>query len=66
MCVHKVDRGDGTTACAQACTHDGHKAIVFGDINNPDSEISKRLLERGGRQIRADLRLNTGVRYQGI
>lgn len=66
LCVHKVDRGDGTTACAEACTRDGHKAIVFGDINNPDSEISKRLREHGGRQIRADLRLNTGVRYQGI
>jgi molybdopterin-containing oxidoreductase family iron-sulfur binding subunit len=66
MCVHKVDRGDGSTACADACAQEGHKAIVFGDLSNPDSEISKRLKAHGGTQIRADLRLNTGVRYQGI
>ena len=66
MCVHKVDRGDGTTACAEACEHQGHKAIVFGDLNDPDSEISQRLKQYGATQIRADLRLNTGVRYQGL
>jgi len=66
MCVRKVDRGDGTTACAEACDRDGHKAILFGDLKDPDSEISQRLRRYGGTQIRADLRLNTGVRYQGI
>jgi molybdopterin-containing oxidoreductase family iron-sulfur binding subunit len=29
--------GEFTTACAQAC---GSNAIVFGDVNNPDSEVS--------------------------
>ncbi len=66
MCVHKVDRGDGTTACAEACEHEGHKAIIFGDLNDPNSEISQRLKQYGATQIRADLRLNTGVRYQGL
>ncbi len=66
LCVHKVDRGDGTTACAEACEKEGHRALIFGDLNNPYSEISKRLSEYGGAQIRADLGLNTGVRYHGI
>ena len=66
LCVHKVDRGDGTTACAEACTKEGHKAIVFGDLNDPESDIAKRLKAEGGRQLRADLNLNTGVRYQGV
>ncbi|MCP4407202.1 MAG: 4Fe-4S dicluster domain-containing protein [Gammaproteobacteria bacterium] len=66
FCVHKVDRGDGTTACAEACNSAGHQAIIFGDLNNPDSEISNRLKAHGSTQIRADLELNTGVRYQGI
>jgi tetrathionate reductase subunit B len=66
LCVHMVDRGDGTTACAEACDRDGHQAILFGDLNDPDSEISQRLKRHGGTQIRADLRLNTGVRYQGL
>lgn len=66
MCVHKVDAGEGTTACAEACEKDGHQAITFGDLNDPESEISTKLRDFGGTQIRADLGLNTGVRYQGL
>ncbi len=36
--------GEFTTACAQAC---GSNAIVFGDVNNPESEVS--LLKQEGR-----------------
>ena len=36
LCVHKVDRGDGITACAEACLREGHQAILFGDLNDPD------------------------------
>ena len=66
LCVHKVDRGDGTTACVEACKKDGHRAMMFGDLNDPDSEIARRLKEEGSTAIRADLRLNPAVRYQGI
>jgi tetrathionate reductase subunit B len=66
LCVHKIDRGDGTTACAEACKKDGHNAILFGDLKDPNSEISKRLASQPSQQLRADLRLNNGVRYQGL
>lgn len=66
LCVHKVDRGDGTTACAEACNKEGHKAMVFGDMNDPESDIAKRLKTESSRQIRADLNLNPGVHYKGI
>jgi tetrathionate reductase subunit B len=66
LCVHKVDRGDGTTACADACRKEGHEAILFGDLKDPNSAISKRLASQPSTQLRADLKLNTGVRYQGI
>jgi molybdopterin-containing oxidoreductase family iron-sulfur binding subunit len=66
LCVHKVDRGDGTTACAEACKKEGHQAILFGDLKDPNSEISKRLAAQPSKQLRADLKLNTGVRYQGL
>lgn len=66
LCVHKVDAGDNTTACTDACSEAGHKALTFGDLNDPDSAISKELEKHGGSQIRADLGLNTGVRYQGL
>jgi molybdopterin-containing oxidoreductase family iron-sulfur binding subunit len=40
--------------------------MVFGDLKDPNSEISRQLEQYGGKQIRADLGLNTGVRYRGI
>jgi molybdopterin-containing oxidoreductase family iron-sulfur binding subunit len=66
LCVHKVDRGDGNTACAEACSKEGHEAILFGDLMDPDSEISRRLRKEPSRQLRADMNLNNGVRYQNI
>jgi tetrathionate reductase subunit B len=66
LCVHRIDRGERTTACVEACNKDGNGAMVFGDLNDPDSEISRRLAEYGGVAIRADLGLNPGVRYQGL
>ncbi len=66
LCVHKVDRGDGSTACADACKQAGHEAIVFGDLNDAGSKIRKHLATQASTQIRPDLNLNTGVRYQGI
>lgn len=66
LCVHRIDRGEGTTACAQACQQAGHDAIVFGDLNDPASAISRRLREIQTRQLRADLNLDPGVRYHGI
>lgn len=64
MCVHKVDNGENP-ACVTACNKE-HKAMYFGDLNDANSEISKRLKQYGGKQIRADLGLNPGVRYQGV
>ena len=52
--------------CVEACNAKGHKAMWFGDLKDPASEISKRLKQYGGVQIRADLELNTGVRYQNL
>jgi tetrathionate reductase subunit B len=63
LCMHKVDNGEHTTACADACKHG---AIVFGDMKDPNDRISKLLKEKGGHQLRAELGLNTGVRYQGL
>ncbi len=65
LCVHRVDRGE-TPACVEACTKDGGKAMLFGDLNDRDSEIHRRLHSEPSSQIRADLALNTGVRYQGL
>jgi molybdopterin-containing oxidoreductase family iron-sulfur binding subunit len=66
LCVHRIDQGQHETACAEACTQAGHGAIVFGDLNDPASEISRRARAAATTQLRADLRLDLGVRYQGL
>lgn len=66
LCVHRIDAGQQNTACAEACTQAGHGAIVFGNLNDPTSEISRRIRENATSQLRADLRLDPGVRYQGL
>jgi molybdopterin-containing oxidoreductase family iron-sulfur binding subunit len=66
LCVHRLDKGEKTTACAEACTKAGHGAIVFGDLNDPTSEIARRVREIQTTQLRADLRLDPGVRYHGL
>jgi tetrathionate reductase subunit B len=66
LCVHKLDNGDGTTACAEACNASGNKAILVGDLKDPNSEIAQAVANYTTTQVRADLGLNTGVRYRGI
>ncbi|MDD3884109.1 MAG: 4Fe-4S dicluster domain-containing protein [Gallionella sp.] len=62
LCVHRVDEGR-LPACAEACPN---QAILFGDLNDPDSEIARKVRSVASVQIRADLQLNPGVRYQGM
>jgi tetrathionate reductase subunit B len=66
LCVHRRDMGEASTACADACAREGHNAIVFGDLKDPDSPLSKLLASMPSRQIREDLALNTGVRYSNV
>lgn len=61
MCVNRVDEGR-----LPACVEAAPEAVVFGDLNDPNSRVSQALQAEGGKQIRADLGLNTGVRYNGI
>jgi tetrathionate reductase subunit B len=62
FCVQRVDKGL-TPACVESCPEG---AMLFGDLNDPQSEIAQRLAREASTQVRADLKLNTGVRYQGI
>ncbi len=62
LCVHRVDQGK-QPACAEACPN---KAILFGNLNDPESEIAKKVHSVASVQIRADLQLNPGIRYQGL
>jgi len=65
LCVHRVDKGI-EPACVENCEKDGKGALLFGDLNDENSEISKRVAEFATRQIREDLGLNPGIRYQNL
>ncbi len=65
LCVHRVDAGR-QPACVEACGDSGGGAMLFGDLQDPQSEISRRVASHATRQIRADLGLDPGVRYQNL
>jgi len=65
LCVHRIDEGR-VPACVEASQQRGDGAILFGDLNDPTSEVSKALAAFPSAQIRPSLELNTGVRYAEI
>ncbi len=65
MCVHRVDAG-GIPACVEACNKTDSKAMLFGDLNDPESEISIAVARLSTTRIRDDLGTDTGVHYTGL
>jgi molybdopterin-containing oxidoreductase family iron-sulfur binding subunit len=66
MCVHRVDEGRAP-ACVEACSKRGQQpALLFGDLNDPNSEIAKRVAAIQTAELRPELRTKPGVRYQGL
>ena len=66
LCAHRIDVG-GTQACVEACTTKaGKEAIMFGDLNDPESDIAKELSKHVTTRLRADLGLEPGVHYRGF
>ncbi|HSV28750.1 MAG TPA: 4Fe-4S dicluster domain-containing protein [Candidatus Omnitrophota bacterium] len=65
LCAHRVDAG-GQPACVEACNAKGKAAMLFGDLNDPNSEIAKRIAKEATTRIRADLGVDPAIRYQGI
>ncbi|MCA8867412.1 MAG: 4Fe-4S dicluster domain-containing protein [Rhodobacteraceae bacterium] len=65
LCVHRVDRGD-SPACVEACGKTGNGAMMFGDLMDPESQISQALLNYPSLALRDDLGLRPGVRYQNL
>ncbi len=68
LCVHRIDRDgeNAVPACAEAVNRNDHKPILFGDLNDPNSEISIRVSELEGSQLRAELGTSPSVHFVGI
>ncbi len=65
LCVHRIDAG-GIPACVETANRMDPEAILFGDLNDPDSDISRALSRHVVSRIRDDLRLGPGVMYRGL
>ena len=62
LCVHRIDQGR-LPACVEA---DGGRAILFGDLNDPASAITKEVGKTITTRIRADLGVEPAVHYRGF
>jgi molybdopterin-containing oxidoreductase family iron-sulfur binding subunit len=65
LCVHRIDDGR-IPACVEACNDTAGGAMLFGDLNDPASEIAKRVAAYRTTRIRADLGTDPGVYYRNI
>jgi hypothetical protein len=65
MCVHRIDVGR-PPACAEACIAEGGGAMLFGDLNDAQSDISRAVASRASTQVYADLGLDPGFRYENL
>ncbi len=45
---------------------EGHNAITFGDLANPDSRVSLAIKTKPSRRLREDLKLKQRVTYSGF
>ncbi len=59
LCVHRIDDGL-EPACVETCPT---RALIFGDLNDPGSEISASVRERTNFQPRAELGADPCVFY---
>jgi molybdopterin-containing oxidoreductase family iron-sulfur binding subunit len=62
MCIDRVDNGK-LPACVEAAPEGG---IVFGDLNDSSSRLSRLVKEVATRQIRGDLGADPGIRYRNL
>lgn len=71
FCMHRIDEGlrrglkvgvdrDATPACVNACITN---ARYFGDLNDPNSEVSQLIAQRKGQQLHWELGTDPSVYY---
>lgn len=74
MCAHRLDAvgPDGEPeqlpACVEACRkkNDGDGALMVGDLNDPESDIAKKIADNPVKRLREDLGTDPKIYYIGL
>jgi molybdopterin-containing oxidoreductase family iron-sulfur binding subunit len=65
FCYHLVDQGR-RPACVEACEQANVSALYFGDLNDPNSDVSRLISETPTERIREDWGTEPKVYYLGL
>ena len=65
LCAHRLDAGE-PPACVEACQSAGAGALIVGDLNDENSEISGIVASAAVKRIREDLGTEPKVYYIGL
>lgn len=63
LCAHLLDDGWKQPRCVEVCPN---RALLFGDLDDPESEVAKRLAEEKGEVLHSEYGLKGGVWYLGL
>ena len=63
MCAQRLDQGDKQPRCAESCPTG---AMVFGDLDDPASEISRRIGEVAAETLHPEYETRPLVQYAGL
>jgi Fe-S-cluster-containing dehydrogenase component len=63
LCAHLLDEGWKEPRCVEVCPTG---ALLFGDLDNPHSEISQKIAAGQAEPLNPEFRLNEKVRYIGL
>lgn len=62
LCIQRAEAGLVPSCVATCISH----ARVFGDLNDPDSKVSKLMAEKSTIGLKEDLNLDLSVKYVGL